>query len=152
MRTRYSVTLTLTVDHFVVENIQKKHRLAGCFFEPEKKINRLTVYRALTTGLMINRARQGILRTDSTDKCTASKSRHKKGKHSLEEKVKILCHIYNLTLKGTVFKHYSFIKRLKMDVSKTRPDAVSAFYWHPLKDLTCNLRKTGPCYERRQQE
>ena len=25
------------MDHFVVQNIQKKHRLAGRFFEPEKK-------------------------------------------------------------------------------------------------------------------
>ena len=27
----------LTVDHFLVEKIQKKHRLAAGFFEPEKK-------------------------------------------------------------------------------------------------------------------
>jgi len=62
-------------DHFVVENIQKSHRLVTVFFEPEK--NRLIMHRALTKGL-INCVCGRILRdlTDSTDKCIASKSRH----------------------------------------------------------------------------
>ena len=36
LRTRY-FTLALTMDHSVVENKQKKHRLPAGFFEPEKK-------------------------------------------------------------------------------------------------------------------
>ena len=67
LRTRY-FTLTLTMDHFVVENKQKKHRLAAGFFGQKKKKHRLPVYRALKTG-------RRILRSDSTDNCIVSRSR-----------------------------------------------------------------------------
>ena len=119
-RTRY-FTLKLRVDHFVAENKQKKHRLAAGFFEAAK-INRIIVYRAMKTGLII-RARWKIQRGDSTDKCIVSNSRHNwdKAKHSLEEKVKILCYTHITWLSRVLNTTSVFKQMFVMRICKTFP-------------------------------